>query len=659
MRSNYPHLFSPLTVGNITLKNRIAVAPMGSEPNTSGFLSEQNLAAYELRAKGGAAVVTRGETLIGHRTDSAHGNLCNLGDERYMPAHLQLTDAIHRHNALANIEILHCGARAHPQYTDGVIWGPSAEMGVYGVPVLEMDEDMMEEVAEAFAHAAFVAKFGGFDMVMIHGGHGWLLSQFLSPLYNRRRDRFGGSIENRARFPLLVIERIRERVGPDFPLEYRLSGDEFMAGGYGLDEATEFAQIIQEKVDLIHVSAMTFKDVNSGCRMFPSAFLPHGVNTYLAAAIKKVVKIPVATVGALSDPEEMEALIAQGAADIIVMGRQILADPYFPAKVSQGHYDRVRPCVRCNHCLSLDYVPYVPMCSGISQCAVNPIIGRELRESYFEPNPTSKRVLVAGGGPGGMQGALSAASRGHEVILCEKSDSLGGLLSLVTKGVSFKADLRRFLSYLIRMVEKEPRIEVRLGQEVDPTLIAQLAPDTLICAIGGAPIIPSMPGVGLAHVLPITSLRREGVVIGQKVVIIGGGLAGCEEGLALAQMGKEVTIIEKEGKIAADAPILHFKALLLEYAKHPANLQVLTNSTCIKIDGEAVHYLCAEGEQLIEADTVVIAVGMEPLNQQVEEMRRTGVNNFIAVGDCLKPGKILQAIHSGYFAGKTGSEDLI
>ncbi len=651
--SYYPLLFSPIKIGKLTLKNRIAVAPMGSEPNTSGFLSDQNLAAYELRAKGGAAVVTRGETLIGHKTDSAHGNLCNLRDERFMPSHLQLTDIIHQHNALANIEILHCGARAHPRYTGGEIWGPSAEMGVYGVEVREMDEDMMEEVAEHFARAAFNAKFGGFDMVMIHGGHGWLLSQFLSPLYNRRRDRYGGSIENRARFPLMVIERIRAQVGPDFPLEYRFSGDEFMEGGYGLDEAKEFARMLDGRIDLLHVSASSFKDVNSGCRMFPSAFLPQGVNTYLAAEIKKVVKIPVATVGALSNPAYMESLLGEEKADVIVMGRQILADPYFPAKVKKGREREVRPCIRCNHCLSLDYVPYVPISSGISQCSVNPQIGRELRESYYQPLPSSKRVLVAGGGPGGMQAALSAAERRHEVILCEKEGHLGGPLKTISSGVYFKKDLSRFINFLIQNIEDNPKIEVRLKTEVTSKLLANFKPDTLICAIGAIPLLPQIPGVDLPNVFLINDIIKKRKGLGKRLVIVGGGLSGCEEGLILAQKGKKVTIIEMQDQVAKDAPILHLKALHQEFNKLPGNLQILTNSTCIRITKEGVYYLENQTKKkFLPADTVIISAGMKSPEDKVEALRKSKVDNFIAVGDCLRPGQILHAIHGGYFAGK-------
>lgn len=654
MERHYPHLSSPIRIGNVTFKNRIAAAPMGSEPNTSGFLSEQNLAAYELRAKGGAAVVTRGETLIGHRTDSAHGNLCNLGDVRFMPSHLQLTDVIHQHNALANIEILHCGARAHPRYTGGVIWGPSYQArGVYGVEVLEMTEDMMEEVADAFAHAAFVAKFGGFDMVMIHGAHGWLLSQFLSPAYNHRKDKYGGSMENRARFPLMVIDRVRKQVGPDFPIEYRMSGDELMEGGYGLDEALEFARMIDGKVDLIHVSACSFLDVNSGCRMFPSAFLPYAPNAYLAAAIKKVVKTPVATVGGHSDPAKMEALIADGQADIVVVGRQLLADPGFPNKVLEGRFNDVRPCTRCNHCLSLDFVPYVPFPSGISQCVVNPVIGRELRESYYKPDPPKKKVLVVGGGPGGMQAALSAAGVGHRVVLCEKSDRLGGLLASTTKNVPFKTDLRRFMEYLIRSVNEEPNIEVRLCTEVTPEMVSEFSPDTLVCCVGAEPILPGIEGIELPHVVHVTSLHDEGISLGSKIVVIGGGMAGCEDGLALAMKGKHVTILEMKDSVAKDAPVLHFKAMMLEFEKLRDNLKVLTNSTCTRITQEGVAYVDGEGrEGFAPGDTVVIAAGMRTPYEKVDALRNTGIGNFIAVGDCLKPGKVLEAVHGGYFAGK-------
>ena len=647
----FPNLFSPLKVGPLTLKNRIEVAPMGvSHGSPDGYLTTENLAEFELRAKGGSAIIHRGETIVHMKTGSAHGGKTTLDDDALMPSLIKMAEEIHRYGALASIEMVHCGARAHPRYTEGgKVYGPSAQEGVYGTDITPLDEEMMDEIAEAFAQGAFMSQFGGLDLCMLHGGHGWLLSQFLSPLYNQRTDQFGGSLENRARFPLMVIDRIRQKCGKDFPIEYRLSGSEFMEGGYTLDDMIEFSKMLDGKVDIIHVSATSFRDPNSGTRMFPSMFLSHGCNVFLAEAIKKVVNTPVATVGALNDPAHLEEIIASGKADIVAIGRGILADPFLPEKAKNGREDDITPCIRCNSCISRSFVPYVPFASKVLRCSVNPIAGKELDLKFAEPKPKKKKILIAGGGPGGMEAAITAADRGHEVILCEKRDSLGGMLKLAIQ-TPFKVDLKSFMELLIQRVQKR-NIEIRLQAEVTPELAKEISPDFLILAVGGEPTIPDIPGVDNPKVMTITNLYSKNSIIGDKVAIIGGGLVGCEEGLALAMQGKDVTIIEMLDKIAKDAPVLHLKAMMLEFLKHP-NLKVKKNARCYKITDEGVFAKDLDSkEMLYEADTVLLATGLTSHTEIVDSLRQSAPD-YMVIGDCLKPKTVFEAIQGGYDAGR-------
>jgi len=635
--TKYPNLFSPLTVGPLTLKNRIAVPPMSADD-----------AAYELRAKGGAALVTVGETMVHADTTIAHpGTMC-LDDEGNMPLLIQTAEKIRRYNTLASIEIVHSGRRAHPKYTkNGIVYGPSPGMGPYGVEVTEMDEDLIEEIIEAFGHGAFMAKYAGFDLCMLHAGHGWLLAQFLSPLNNQRRDRFGGSLENRARFTLLVIERIREKCGPDFPIELRLSGDEFYEGGMQLAETVELAKLLDGKVDIIHISAATFhQHGTSGIRMFPNMFLPPGCNVYMAREIKKAVQTPVAVVGALNGPAMLEEIIASGAADIVCVGRGILADPDLPKKAKSGREEDITHCLRCNDCISGGFIPHIPIATGVNRCPVNPDCGREDEVWRHHPAGQRKKVLVVGGGPGGMQAAITAADRGHEVILCEKSDALGGTLKL---GIhpAFKADLKEYLEVLMRRVRTRP-IDLRLNTEVTPALAAAFDADVIIAALGAEPIIPDLPGIENSNVVLVGQLQTAGEPIGQKVVVVGGGLVGCEEGLHLAMQGKDVTILETKDGLAKDASFLHWKALMLELEKY---VQTVTNTTCTRItDGGVCATAADDTEKFYPADTVLIAVGYRAKTAEAEKLRNCAPD-FIAVGDCVKPRKIMEAVHGGYYAG--------
>ena len=641
--NHYPKLFSTMKLGPYTLRNRIEAAPMGMHGTPEGYLTPENSAYFELRAKGGAAIVCLGESMIDSKGTS-HGRVNPLDDPGILSSLIKTTDAIKRHGAIANIELLHAGIRSGTAHPDDPVYGPSAGASFYGKKIIEMNEEQIQKVVSSFGDAAEMAKMGGMQMCMIHGGHGWMLSQWFSTLHNHRTDRFGGSIENRARIALMIIDDIRKKCGPGFPIEIRLSGDEFTPGGMPLSEVVELAKVLDGKVDLIHVSAANFNDRTAGLRMFPSIFLPHGANVYLAEAIKKAVKTPVNTVGSLNDPAQMEEIIQTGKADMVTMGRALLADPYLPEKARKGHADDITPCIRCAYCISQNFTPYVKYPKGIVQCAVNPIIGREFESKFAQPSSAKKKVLVVGGGPGGMQAAITAADRGHEVILCEKGARLGGTLNLAEREY-FKEDTKKLIDVLIRRVHKRP-IKLMMGTEVTPRLVERISPDVIITAVGAEPIIPKIPGVGNRNVIVAAGTYDDGAV-GQKVVVIGGGLVGCEEGLNLAHEGKDVTILEMLEKAAPEAPYLHWLALMKELEK---SVKLETRARVTRVAEEGVYAVDAKGEErLYEADTVLLAVGLRPKTDLVESLRGCAPD-FMMIGDCLKPATAMEAIHGGYYA---------
>jgi len=641
--NHFPKLFSTMKLGPYTLRNRIESAPMGMHGTPEGYMTSENAAYYELRAKGGAAIVTLGESMVDSKGTS-HGRVNPLDDPGILPSLINTTDAIKRYGAIASIELLHAGIRSGTQRPDDPVYGPSAGTSFYGKKIIEMGEAEIEQVVNAFGDAAEMAKLGGVQMCMIHGGHGWLLSQFLSPLHNHRKDRFGGSVENRARLALMIIEKIREKCGGYFPIEIRLSGDEFTEGGMKLEEVVELAKVLDGKVDLIHVSAATFNDRTAGLRMFPSVFLPRGCNVYLAEAIKKAVKTPVNTVGALNDPAHMEEILESGKADMVTLGRALLADPYLPEKARKGNEEDITPCIRCNYCISQNFTPYVKYPKAVARCVVNPIIGREYENRFVQVSDGKKKVMVIGGGPAGMQAAITAADRGHEVVLCEKGKRLGGTL-LYAEHEYFKEDVKKLTEVLIRRVQKRP-IKLMMDTEATPEIVREISPDVLIAAVGAEPIIPNIPGIKNRNVVVAASMYDEDA-IGKKVVVIGGGLVGCEEGLHLAHRGKEVTILEMLEKAAAEAPYLHWLGLMKELEKS-AKLETRVKVTRVTEGG--VFAVNEKGEErFYEADTTLLAVGLKSKTEMVESLRNFAPD-FIVIGDCLRPATAMEAIHMGHFS---------
>jgi 2,4-dienoyl-CoA reductase-like NADH-dependent reductase (Old Yellow Enzyme family)/thioredoxin reductase len=644
--NKYPHLFSPLKIGNLTLRNRIESTPTGAHCFTpEGHLTDDDIAYFEMKATGGAAIVTVGETFVHEKTGLVRFPVVYFDLPHISQSLVMASRAIKRHGAAASIELQHAGKSGFWDIKlgrRGTQYGPCYEKLADGSEILEMPEEMILEIVEAFGKAASIVQNAGFDMLMVHGGHGWLISQFLSPLENKRKDKFGGSPENRARLALMIIESIRKNVGADFPIEFRMNGNEFIPGGFTLEDGIKLAKVIDGKVDLIHVSAGSHEVRELFVRTHPSMFLPHGPNVFLAAEIKKHVKTPVVAVGSIGEPEMMEEILASGKADVIGMARALMADPYLPKKAAAGKIEEITPCLRCfDGCLGLvgDPKPW--------SCCVNPILGYEEETKYvIQPPEKKKRVLIAGGGPAGMQAAITASERGHQVILCEKTNSLGGAIRYA-EYVPFHADMERFRKHLEYMVKKSATV-VMLNTEVTPEFVAIENPDVVIAAVGATPIVPNIPGIKNKKVLMAENIYKPNAVIGNKAVILGGGLVGTEEGINLAMQGKDVTVVEMLGEIARDANWIHRIALLQEVEKYARNLKVVTGTKGKAVTEEGLVCEGPDGKEVLyHADTVICAVGYKALTSVVEKLRGTAPE-FYNIGDCVKPRKVFDAIRTGY-----------
>ena len=642
----YENLLKPLKVGGVTLKNRMMSAPTSlAELGANERYSDDNYAYYKAKAAGGCSVVIVGDVIVDNSTGRSHPQQVGLDDPGAIPYLVKMADAIHSGGALASCEIDHGGALCDPIFLDGKnAIGPSGYVDEWGDTVEEMTIDQMNEIADAFADGAALLKDCGFDMVMIHCGHGWLLHQFISPLTNHRTDEYGGSIENRMRFPLMVVDRIRAAVGKNFPIDIRISGSERCPGGYGIETGIEIAKMLDGRVDLIHVSAGTQGDEYSAVLMHPGIFQEHGENSNLAREIKKHVKTPVCTVGAFSEPDKMEAFLAEGGADCIAMGRALIADPYLPKKLLRGRADEITPCIRCGECQS------GLMKNRCMRCTVNPLIGRE--NEYFHPIPVhiTRKVLIVGGGPGGMEAALQAHARGHEVILVEKDDKLGGALSYAD-GADFKHNMLIYRESQARKV-LESGIDVRLGTVADEALIRKINPDTVIIATGAKPVILPIPGVQEAIAsgkILFGADIMDDTPLGDKIVIIGGGLIGAETGVHTGRMGHDTTIIEMRDEIAPDCGRMH-RLNLLHQIEVCEKLSVATGYACSRITDEGVYAKGPDGsEQLFEADTIIMAAGYYSDTAAIDAIRDICPDNYV-IGDANRPGKVGNATRAAYDA---------
>ncbi len=641
----YPHLFEPIKLAGTLFRNRLFASPTGYQDiKNDGILTEGAAAYYERKAMGGVASVASCEGVVDGELGKGGAYHVCLDNPFTQHALARVAHAVKRHGAVASQELQHTGMYANRDLSflgaesKGLAYGP-VEIELDGRTVLPMTEEIIERTINKFADAAAFAKSCGFGMVTIHAGHGWLLHQFLSPYLNTRKDKWGGSsIENRARITVAVCDAIRKKVGPNFPIEIRISGSECYAGGYDIDEGVAFAKMLDGHVNLIHVSAGSHEVEEVFAVTHPSMFLPDGCNVKYAAEIKKHVKTPVATVGALGDPELMEEIIASGQADVVEMARALIADPDLPLKIRTGREDEIRKCMRCLACFSSELE------NGQDYCAINPEAGRDLEMKYEIPKAlSSKKVLIAGGGIAGMQAALTCHERGHDVILCEKSGRLGGTLRCEEK-VPFKHKLDDYLNNQAKAI-KRTGIDLRLNTEVTPEYAESIGADVIISALGARPVKPPIPGIDGVNVLSAEDAYYHPDKAGQKIVILGGGLVGIELGLYLSILGRNVSIIEMLDKISDGGNFLHVLGLKVEMKKR--NLDLNLNTKAKEITEKGVQCQTSEGEKFFEADTVIYAVGQRPLQEEASALKFCAPE-FYQIGDCVAPLNIMSATSTAF-----------
>jgi len=643
----YPNLFKPILIGSTLFRNRIFSSATG-HPDVSGGgdISDDVIAYFERKAQGGAAAVTIGETIVDGRYGKRFPGQMDFDTRRSLRSLTRLTDKISRHGAVASIELQHSGLRAGLEACHGKVYGPSA-CEYEGHPVEEMPEDLIYETIEKFADAALFAKNAGFGMVTVHGGHGWLINQFMTPRLNRRSDKWGGSVENRARFAVEVCDAIHAKCGSGFPVELRISASEVVAGGYGSDEAAAFAKQVEGHANIIHCSVGNGLNLEEHYRIFsithPCMFKEDGVNVKYAAEVKKQVsKSYVAAVGALTDPAMMEHIISSGQADIVAIARGLICDPDLPEKARTGRDSEIVKCMRCFNCFSNG------MNKGHFWCALNPETNRERwinREAARAITP--KKVLVVGGGIGGMQAALTAAADGHQVVLCEKSDRLGGHIRCEHQ-VPFKKHLAEYLDQQEAKIAQSS-IELRLNTAVTPEYAKAEKADVIIAALGARPIKPRIEGIDGSNVLSADDAYITPDRVGNHAVILGGGLVGLELAIYLKSLGKSVTVVEMAPGYSRGSNSLHGWAVEIKLQEE--NIHPIYSAKAERIDDTGVWCSRPDGPIHLEADTVIYAIGQRSLTEDTIALYDCAPE-FYPLGDCVQPRNIADATSAAYSIAK-------
>lgn len=629
-------LFEPGMIGKLKLKNRIVCAAMGTGLcHPEGYTTPQYTAFLTERAKGGVGLIITGVTRVVSEVGMRPGSM-GIYHNKFIPGLKQMVEVIKSYDTKIFLQLHHPGTRGSEDASFATV-APSAipHLRTRVVPK-QLSVKEIRNLVEDYGKAARRAKEAGFDGVEIHGAHGYLICQFLSSRANERTDDFGGSVVNRARFACEIIRRVRDMVGQDFPIGFRMSGDEFVDGGITIDESIQQAPLLVDAgADVLHVSAGSGEGLHWTT---PNFMHPSGCLTHLAAAIKGAVNVPVIAVGKLGDPMIANQILAEGRADFIAMGRPLLADAELPNKARKGELQEIRRCIYCcNGCIH-------NRLEGRNRCAVNPILGQEL-EYRLQIAPVKKRIMVVGGGLSGMEAAWILAERGHEVSLYEKANKLGGQWNIAT---CVTPELNTLTEYLARRLQ-QTGVRVILNKEVDAHLIQQVKPDAVVLATGANQKLLDIPGAHGKHVVMANDVLTGEVNVGQEVVVIGGRLVGLETAIHLAKQGKRVSVVSR-GKIARDIGRLLKLTLKEKLVKY--GVYMYPDSLPERITERGLHVI-NEGEiMFLKADSIVMAVGSKSEDKLAQELSGLMPELDIrAIGDCVEPRDALAAIHEGFKVG--------
>lgn len=641
--TRFKKVFEPTSIGRMQLKNRIVMPPIGtSYAEKDSAIGRRMLDYYEARARGGVGLIIVEGSAPSLQCTRPHQ--ASLGNDKFISGWRRLTDTAHKYNAKIAIQIMHSTMENWDgkamQVSPSPVIVPTRVMGILEEPPHELTEEEIAERIMWFTLAARRAREAGFDGAEIHGAHQYLIAAFLSSATNQRKDKYGGSIENKARFLVEILQTVKKEVGPDFPVWVRLNGREWgVENGITIEETKKVVPMLVEAgAQAIHVSAY---GAGSSVTTAPISDTP-GILVPLAEEVKKLTNVPVIAVGRL-DLELGERILEDGKADLIALGRRLIADPDLPNKVAGGRFDEVIPCIGCMECI--ERLPLAGRGEGMT-CVINPAVGKE-RLYQVKPVGKAKKVVVVGGGPAGMQAAIVAVQRGHKVTLFEGSTNLGGQLNIAALP-PFKDDIFPWIKYLANQVKKSG-VQVKLNIDATAKIVAEKNPDAVVIATGGIPVMPDIPGIDKPNVVTARDVLAGKAKAGQNVVIIGGGIVGCETGHYLAKQGKTVTIIEILRRIASDMFPMARRRLFDGLRSKKVTL--LTSATCEEIGKDIVHVTTAEGgKKTIRADTVIIAVGYRA-NERLYKALKGKVPNLYCIGDSSEPRRILEAISEGYLTG--------